>query len=248
MKKLILIFYLLSFVVLNLTAQQKKIAVSQQIWFGYFNQTRFSTKWGMWFDAHLRTQENFFTNLSQSVVRVGATYYLTNDARLTVGYAFFSNYPASGHKYITQAEHRPWQQLQWSNKYNRFQLINRIRVEQRYRRKILNDSTLAAGYNFNFRARYSLSFQWPINKKNTGQGFSFVANDEVMINFGEQITNNYFDQNRFFAGFNYQFNKGNNIQIGYMHLFQQQAAAATFRSIAIARIYYLHNIDLRNNN
>ena len=27
----------------------------QQVWMGYFNQSRFGNKWGSWLDIHLRT-------------------------------------------------------------------------------------------------------------------------------------------------------------------------------------------------
>ena len=48
-----------SFVVSNLFAQTKQTESVQQVWFGYFNQTRFSNKWGTWTDLHLRTKEDF---------------------------------------------------------------------------------------------------------------------------------------------------------------------------------------------
>jgi hypothetical protein len=121
-----------------------------------------------------------------------------------------------------------------------------LRLEERYRRKILNDSTLGKGYSFNFRLRYNFLFQVPLTKKDTkAGGLSFVVNDEVHVNFGKQIVYNYFDQNRFFAGLAYPINASNNIQFGYMNLFQQLAAGNQYRSIHAARIFYFHNLDLR---
>jgi hypothetical protein len=78
-----------------------------------------------------------------------------------------------------------------------------IRPVQRYRRKIANDSTLGAGYNFNFRVRNSFLLQIPLGKNGPGpNNLSLVMNDEIHINFGKEIIYNYFDQNRFFLGFN----------------------------------------------
>jgi hypothetical protein len=54
--------------------------------------------------------------------------------------------------------------------------------------------------------------------------FSWVFNNEIHINLGKEIVNNYFDQNRFFTGIKYQINKHDNIQLGYMNLFQQLPA------------------------
>lgn len=230
----------------SLFAQSKQTEHISQVWLGYFNQTRFTNKWGAWADLHLRTKEAFFTNFSQGIIRLGLTYYINDDTKLTAGYAFVNHFPGDNHKNISQPENRPWQQLQWHTKYPGLRLMQWFRLEERYRRKILNDDALADGYNFNFRLRYNFFAQWPLSKKRFQPGtLSFVANNEVHINFGKQIVNNYFDQNRFFLGFNYHVNKHDNLQFGYMNLFQQLAAGNKYKSISVARIFYFHNIDLR---
>ena len=73
-----------------------------------------------------------------------------------------------------------------------------VRLEERWRRKIKDADELADGYNFNYRIRYNFFFQVPITKKAYEKGsLTYVFNDELMINFGDQIVYNYFDQNRF---------------------------------------------------
>ncbi len=227
-------------------AQVKSTASIQQIWTGVFNQTRLSSKWGLWADLHLRTKENFTDNFSQSIIRVGITYYVNDDNKFTAGYAKVSLYPGDNHKKITQPEHRPWQQFQWHNKFSKTRLMQWIRLEERYRRKIVNDSTLGAGYSFNFRLRYNIWYDIPLTKKGVvPKSWSFVVNDEVHVNFGKQIVYNYFDQNRFFLGFKYQFAANNNIQFGYMNLFQQLSAGNSYKSIHAGRVFYFHNLDPR---
>jgi hypothetical protein len=224
---------------------QKQTQSVNQVWTGYFNQTRFSNKWGAWADLHLRTKEDFFTNFSQSIVRLGLTYYLKDDAKLTAGYAYVNHFPADAHKNISQPEHRPWQQLQWHTRFTKLRLMQWFRLEERWRRKILNDEELDEGYNFNFRLRYNILSQFPLSKKRFQPGtVSFVLSNEVFVNFGKQIVNNYFDQNRFFAGFHYYVNKHDQLQFGYMNLFQQLAAGNRYRSIHAARVFYFHNLDL----
>ena len=121
-----------------------------------------------------------------------------------------------------------------------------IRIEERYRRKILNDSTLADGYNFNFRIRYNIFYEVPLSSKGfTRKSLAFVVNDEVFINFGKEIVYNYFDQNRFFVGLKYQTNKQDNFQLGYMNLFQQLASGNKYKDIHAARVFYFHNLNLR---
>jgi Protein of unknown function (DUF2490) len=225
---------------------QKQTQTVNQVWTAYFNQTRISEKWGTWADIHLRTKEDFFTNFSQGIVRLGLTYYLTDDAKITTGYAFVNHFPADNHKNISQPEHRPWQQVQWHNRYTKIRLMQWFRLEERWRRKIAADGTLAQGNNFNFRIRYNFFSLIPLSKKRfQPKTLSFVVNDELHVNFGRQIVNNYFDQNRFFLGFNFHVNKHDNLQLGYMNLFQQLAAGNQYRSLHVARIFYFHNLDLR---
>ena len=217
-----------------------------QVWLAYFNQTRLSNKWGTWTDLHLRTKENFADNFSLSIVRLGLTYYVNDVTKLTAGYAYISIYPADGHKKITQPEHRPWQQIQWHTNYGKRRMMQYIRLEERYRRKILNDSTLADGSNFNFRLRYNIWYDVPLSKKGiVPKALSLVFNDEVHINFGKQIVNNYFDQNRLFLGLKYQTGEYSNLQVGYMNLFQQLAAGNKYRNINAFRFFFFQNLDLR---
>lgn len=226
--------------------QVKQTSAAEQVWIGYFNQTRFTDKWGIWADVHLRTKENYFNNLSQGIVRLGLTYYVNDDVKLTAAYAFINNFPAAGHQNISQPEHRPWQQLQWHTKYPKLKLMQWIRLEERFRHKIKNNDELADGYNFNFRARYNILSQFPLGKKPFQPGtFSFVLSDEVFVNFGKQIVYNTYDQNRFFAGFHYYVNKHDQLQFGYMNIYQQLAAGNQYRSTHTARVFYFHNLDLR---
>jgi len=230
--------------IVSAQGQEKKTQYYNQVWLGYFNQTRFSEKWGLWTDLHLRTKEDFFTNFSQSILRFGITYYLNDATKLTAGYAYVSNYPGDNHKDVTQREHRAWQQVQWHTKYGSSRMMQWIRLEEKYRHKILNDSTLASGYSFNYKIRYNLWYEVPFSKKPDSK-WSFVVNDEVHINFGKQIVYNYFDQNRFFAGFKFNLNRHDNLQLGYMNQFQQLEAGNKFRSNHVMRLFYFQNLDLR---
>ena len=248
MKKNILCFTILLFIAFNAKAQtSKKTENLQQIWFGYFNQTRFSNKWGMWTDLNLRTKDDFVNNFSVSIVRVGLTYYLTTDTKLTAGYAWINFFPGDNHKNISQPEHRPWQQVQWNTKYGNKRMMQWVRLEERFRHKILNDDELAEGYNFNFKVRYNLWYEIPLSKKSYVPGaVSFILNDEVHVNFGKQIVYNYFDQNRFFAGLKLQTGKTSNLQFGYLNVFQQLAAGNQYKNINALRLFYFHNVDLRH--
>ncbi|MFL5811227.1 MAG: DUF2490 domain-containing protein [Flavisolibacter sp.] len=244
-KILVAFLFLLNIVAHSQNNPVKSYQKLQQVWVAYNNQTRITKHWGAWLDLHLRTKDNFFDSLSQTIIRPGITYFFNDGNRVTAGYAFVTIYPADNHKQASQPEHRIWQQFQWFNKYSKIRTMQWIRLEERFRTKILNDSTLAEGYNFNYRVRYNFLFQVPLTKSAPAKGgLSFILNDEVHINFGKEVSN-YFDQNRFFAGFAYHVNATDNIQFGYMNQFQQLSGTNRYRSVQIARIFYFHNLDLR---
>lgn len=225
---------------------QKQTETEQQVWGAFFNQTRFSDKWGLWADFHIRTKEDFLTDLSSTIARLGLTYHVNDNTRLTAGYGYVTHYPAAPNTGIAQPEHRPWQQIQWNTGGRRSRLVHGLRLEERYRRKLLNANELADEYDFNFRLRYNLLAMFAMGRKAFAPNtMSFVINDEVMLNFGEEVVYNYFDQNRLFFGFAYHINRQNTLQFGYMNVFIQTAAGNRYRSLHVPRVFYFNNIDLR---
>lgn len=228
------------------TAAQKTSTSVQQIWSGYFNQTRLSDKWGLWLEGQLRTKENFVKDLSTGIARVGLTYYIKDNTKLTAGYAYINHFPADAHPDVSQTEHRPWQQLQWHNRFPKLRMMQWVRLEERFRRKIKDNDELAEGYNFNYRLRYNMLLNFAFNKKPFApKTLSYVVNNETHINFGKEIIFNTYDQNRFFLGFHLHTSAHDFLQFGYMYLYQQLASGNKYRYIHAARIAYFQNLDLR---
>lgn len=240
-RKFLLIFFVYSFHQ-NAFGQTKSFTHFQQIWAGYYEQVRFNKNWELNGDLHLRSQQNFVNGLSQSIIRFGVSYNFKNALKVTAGYAFVNYFPGDNHKDISQPERRPWQQFQWQAKYNKNILQHKIRLEERYRHKILNDSTLAPGFYFNWRLRYNVLYEVPLQKLSAD--ISFILNEEVNINFGKEIVYNYFDQNRFFLGLKYHINKQNNVQFGYMNIFQQASSGNKYKITNVIRVFYFQNFDL----
>jgi hypothetical protein len=230
----------------QMSIAQKRTNSVQQTWLSYNNQTRLSEKWGLWGDFHLRTKEDFFEDFSTGIVRVGLMYYIKDLTKLTVGYAYVNHFPQKGHEDISQPEHRPWQQVQWHNRFSRLRMMQWVRLEERFRRKIKDNDELAEGYNFNYRIRYNMMLNFALNKKPFApKTISYAINNETHLNFGKEIVYNPFDQNRFFAGVHYHTNTHDYLQVGYMYLYQQLASGNTYRYIHAIRIGYSHSLDLR---
>jgi len=244
-KRIMVILILFSFAAITLSAQ-KTVTEDGQTWLAFFNQSRFSERWGLWTDVHFRLKNDFVNDPSTFIFRAGPMYYLTDDVRITTAYNFINHFPDEAHKNISQPEHRLMQQVQWFTKIKQSRLMQWVRLEERWRQKIKNDDELAEGFNFNWRMRYNFALFVPLSSKGLGAGgFQFLVNDEVMFNFGETIVYNYFDQNRFFLGLVYQSTDHSQFQLGYMNVFQQLAAGNRYREQHAIRLFYFHNFDFR---
>jgi len=224
-------------------SQTKESDTEEQLWLGYFNQTRFTERSGLWLDLHLRFTGDFINDPFLAIGRIGYTYYASDHVKLTAGYAYAPRFSTTGGP--TVPEHRPWQQIQWVEKKSWFTLMQWIRLEERFREQV-TDGELTGDYNFNYRIRYNLAFTIPLKGKQVVAKTPFLfANNEVMINFGKEIVYNYFDQNRAFVGLGYQFTSHLNAQLGYMYIFQQLPAGNKYLNVNAIRLFVFHNLDLR---
>lgn len=241
---LISFFLLISVASLAQTVARTK-HTREQVWLGYFNQTRLTNKFGLWLDVHWRQTDQFVDRPFQLLIRPAVTYFIKDNLRANVGYAFVNHFPAEGLQ-TSRPEHRPWQQIWWNQKYPGLTTLQWLRFEQRFNRKIANDE-LQDGYNFNFRLRYNFSFFVPLKGKELVAKTPFVALiDEVFLNFGHRIVYNTFDQNRFFLGVGYQFTSHLNAQFGYMNIYQQEAVGNSYISTNAIRLFVFQTLDLRD--
>lgn len=240
--KHVLAYSLVSLMSFSQVFGQKQVDDRQQLWLGYFNQTRVSKNFGWWFDAHVRNMD--YTHLHQTILRPGFTWFLNDNFRFTAGYAYIYNNAPEGRKTDWQ-EHRPWQQLWWRTKYNGFSTTQWLRLEERYVEKVVNDS-LTNDYVFSNRIRYNIFLQLPLKGKELKAKVPyFVVQDEVFINAGKNIVYNVFDQNRFFVGLGYYFTDHLHVQLGYMNLFQQRASGDEFYNNHCFRLFLFHSLDFR---
>lgn len=223
---------------------QKQIVTEEKVFLGYFNQSRLTARIGLWSDLHYRTADHFVNRSLQSIGRLGLTFFATDHFRLTAGYCIAYNFPETGYK-TGKVEHRPWQQLFLKQEYHGVQTIQLLRLEERYNQVVINDEA-TNNYLYTNRLRYSYLVLIPFTKEGIKPKKTFaVLNDEVFVNFGKNITYNVFDQNRFFAGIGYQFNKANAIHVGYMNIYQQKPLGSVFTNSHCIRVFYYHNLDFR---
>ncbi|MEX1240731.1 MAG: DUF2490 domain-containing protein [Cyclobacteriaceae bacterium] len=222
---------------------QKEVDVREQVWFAYFNQTRFTDKSGVWIDLQLRLND-FVDEKSVNINRLGYTYYVSDQVRLTAGYGYITHYSLNNEQ-PDVPESRPWQQVQWFDKKRSLSLAQYFRVEERFVRQVSNGQ-LSDASRFTWRFRYNFAVSIPLKSKEISAKTPFLfLNDEVHINAGKNIANNYFDQNRLFAGVGYQFTSSLNAHLGYLYVFQQLPIASQYVHVNAIRLFVFHNLDTR---
>ena len=225
------------------TYSQKSTELRDQAWFGYVNQMRFTKHSGLWIDLQMRYTDHFIRQKSQSFLRFAYTYYLSDSVRLSAGYAYITTYGQNGS--VNLAEHQPWQQIQWLEKWKWFNLTQWLRIEERFR-QIATAGVATEVYAFNWHFRYGIALIFPLKGKTLAPKTPFLFfGDEIFINAGKQIVNNYFDQNRLSAGLGYQFTSRLNAQLAYTDAFQQLPAGNQYVNINAVRLFIFHNINLR---
>jgi hypothetical protein len=223
---------------------EKSVHYREQVWLGYFNQTRLSNRFGFWLDVQYRQTDDFIERPFQLLIRPAVTYFIKDNVRVNFGYTLVEHFPAKGLNTI-RPEHRGWQQIWWNQKHAGFSTLQWLRLEERFNKRLVND-VLSDDFTTTFRLRYSYGFFIPLKGKEVVAKTPFVAIiDEVFFNFGGKIVYNTFDQNRFFAGIGYQFTAHMNAQLGYMNVFQQEASGNNYFSTNAIRLFFFHNIDLR---
>lgn len=240
-KQYFIIVFLLS--LLNNSVAQNIAPVvvkDNMLWLGYFSMIKFNERWSLNSDAQFRTR-NEVKNYSQALLRTGLSYKLNEKVDVTLGLAHFRFFITNDK---TRGEWRPWQELKLNDKFGNCKLSHRFRVEQRFNETVKN-SEATNDYQFNFRFRYRFDLRYPILKENKyGNNIYALIGNEIMVNAWNNISYNYFDQDRLYVGVNYEINKKIALQLQYMHIWQQASNGLTLNSNEVIRFNIYHTISI----
>ena len=216
------------------------IVRDNMVWVGYFSMIKFNDKWSLNSDAQFRTR-NEVKNYSQALLRTGLSYKLNEKVDVTLGLAHFRFFITNEK---TRGEWRPWQEVKILDQIGKVKLSHRFRVEQRFNELVKNREAVNE-YQFNLRFRYRFDLRFPlIKEKEKGINLYYILGNELMINAGNTIVYNYFDQNRLYTGINYEINKKIALQLQYMHLWQQASDGLSLNSNNIVRFNIYHTISI----
>lgn len=189
-------------------------------WYMFFGSFKFSEKLGLHSEAQWR-RSNYILDNQQILLRTGLNFHFNKQVFATAGYCFVQTYPYGEFPAkMMFPEHRIWEQIQFTNRFGKLEMVNRFRMEQRYvYAPVLKDGIYVIGndvYTNRFRllTRFSVPFKGQIIEDNT---FYITAYEEFFINFGRNVAYNIYDQNRAYLALGYKIPKLGKLEIGYLN-------------------------------
>ena len=242
--KTIRIFCFLLVCFVSKAQTEKNIDHQSLLWTRYYNQLTINSKWSV----HSEFDNRVFVNPFEEnlfLIRMQGRYKINKDLDLGAGVSYFSvatQIPEVTNDFRTP-EYRGQQDITWKEEFGNFSLNQRFQVEERFIHNSDKEGLLS-GTTFFWRFRYKLQGEYSWWKKDS-QYLKAIVYDEIMINAGESIVKNTFDQNRIYAALQYGVSKNIALELGYLNSFQQRASGVDYFDRNIIRFTLFHRIKLK---
>jgi hypothetical protein len=196
-------------------------------WYMYFGNNKISKKLN-WHNEIQYRNFDAVGDLEQLLIRTGIGYDLTeNNNNVLMGYGFILSQPYVNGEKKENIEHRIFQQYITKQKFGRFYLQHRYRLEERF----LQD-------DFRMRFRYMLGINIPITQKEMLPKTLYASvYNEIFLHFNNPV----FDRNRVYGALGYVINKNMRIEAGYMNQIQEN------RNRGQIQIGFYNNIPFTKN-
>lgn len=213
----------LSLGAINAWAQKNDLGA----WYMYFGNNKISKKLN-WHNEIQYRNFDAIGDLEQLLIRTGVGYDLTeNNNNVLLGYGFILSQPYVNGEKRENIEHRIFQQFITKQKFGRFNLQHRYRLEERF---LEND--------FRMRFRYLLGLNIPITQKEMLPKSLYASvYNEIFLHFDSPV----FDRNRVYGALGYVINKNMRIEAGYMNQIQEN------RNRGQIQIGFYNNIPFNRN-
>jgi hypothetical protein len=238
-----ILFLLFSNSILN-AQTNKNIDQQSLLWTRYSNQLIINKKWSIHndFDNRIFTKpakQNLF------VYRLQGRYKLNEQLETGIGFAYFLVSTQDPHiNYDFKfPEYRGQQEITRRQNFNKLTIYERFQVEERFFQNT-NEDGLISGTTFFWRFRYRIQGDYLVWEKDN-QYIKTILSDELMINAGEKVIKNTFDQNRIYGAIQYGINKNVALELGYLNSFQQRSNGTDYFNRDIIRFSIIHKINLK---
>ncbi|MCC5919662.1 MAG: DUF2490 domain-containing protein [Cyclobacteriaceae bacterium] len=182
-------------------------------WLMYFGDSPIDDKWSIYSEVQIR--DYFHQQLNnQLLIRTGARYLIDDIHSVRMGYAYVHTAEplSKGLDAVELREHRIWQEYYQRHARKIFVHNHRLRLEQRMQQF---ETMNGLDQSFSWRLRYRLGLKVPLSNilPIASRSFLFGYNEVFIIPSSEL---NFFDRNRVYFAFGYQFNAEMSIQLGFL--------------------------------
>ncbi|SMO73260.1 DUF2490 domain-containing protein [Solitalea koreensis] len=226
------------------SASEKEINHQSQVWVSINNTFRINEHWGALADFHIR-RNDFLADPSFYFIRGAANYWIKDNITAALGYGHMWLAPTQEDWHTFANENRIYQQFQVNSKFGRSFILQRLRNEQRWQQKIVDDQR-TDDYKFTDRVRYLFSYTYTIFQNKYLP--SLVVADEILIQFGKEVVYNAFEQNRIFFGVKQNIRSSLSFDFGYMNVYQQKSSGYQYDMNHTLRLFFYYNAGWRRVN
>ncbi len=244
--RLFLLFIFLTLTGLLTQAQTRKSFTHQQLyWVRYFEKVQLNDRWTM--DAEIEDRRYFKQNTQHQwlLPRLQIAYKSSDALTWSLGGVYFLQslpHDPEADSFSQNLEIRPHQMLTWKVNTGKGFWKHRYWLEERFFRNRDDEDN---PWDFNFRMRYLIQYNHPIRNNTTGINVDGYVFNEVMLNIGQEVRVNVFDQNRIGAGIKVKWTPQFNTTLSYINWYQQRALPGSFFFRHILRLTLQHRFSLK---
>jgi Protein of unknown function (DUF2490) len=212
---------------------QKTIIHDVPSWTGIFASYRLGKNWGVVGDF-LVNRNNLYSDPGFIWLKGGPAYWSSNSPHFfSAGFALLRNPRTDLTNATHTLEYRIDPQVVSWKPVGKGTFLYRFRLDFRSRQNVENNELLNTR-NMSYRFRYLVSYNFPITKSKNP--LSLVLVNEVLIQFGNKIVYNTFDQARVFVGISQRLTKELSFDFGYFPIYSQTAAGNVYTLNHIIRL------------
>ena len=225
-----------------LIGQSKVVSTGGQQWFQYYNQAKLNEKWALLSDFGYRWKDGFQEN-SQYIIRTSIGYSFSPSVSISLGFAHLGNFIANK---VSVFELRPYQEIAFKNNFNKTEITNRFRVEERFI-NYDHDGNFQLPNSFNFRFRYSVMIGIPLfklSKENENRMFLLYIGNEIFIHATKNSVNNIFDQNRIIFSPSLKLNEHVMLSLTWNSMYASTSLQNTYKHTNVIWFQVKHKLNI----
>lgn len=247
-KRITVLFAITMMLGLSASAQHKEVTRSTNGWFMLMNQLRLNEGWSLSNELHIR-RADVYERWQQFLLRPALNYHINPNVELSVGYTYIKNYPYGEQPVkMKAAENNIWQQLLLKQAIGKVGILHRYRLEERFvdRVRQVNDGQYEInGTDYRQRFRYRITANIPLLQFTEQKVLFASVFDELWVNLENDFMLSSFNQNWFYAGLGYQFNKMGNLQAGYLNQVIHKGDGVHYEINPTISVALFYNFDMK---